>query len=112
MSNDCTLKTLLESIPVEHRPALDTAMADQSIGAIGNPMRSIGTTFIPVIFTDAQTGESIRVVLYAIVVPSLFMGMFIGMSVNFFKSQSWGDGTVMHTFDFGRGKERKIRGII
>jgi hypothetical protein len=76
-------------------------------------MTSIGTTFIPVIFTDAKTGERIRVVLYALVVPKLFMGMFIGASksAGFLQSSGWGPEGVMYTFDFGQGGVRKIKGI-
>jgi hypothetical protein len=53
-SNVCTLKALLESIPVEHHPALDTTNAGQSIKTIvkGEFVKSIGTTFIPVIIKD------------------------------------------------------------
>ena len=65
-------------------------------------MKSIGTTFFPVILTDALTGERIRIVLYAIVVPNLFMGMFIGASAQFLESQLWDSDGVMYTFDFGQ----------
>jgi hypothetical protein len=41
-------------------------------------MKSIGTTFIPLILKNKDTGEKIRIVLYAIVLPNLFMNMFIG----------------------------------
>jgi hypothetical protein len=74
-------------------------------------MKSIGTTFIPVILTDAQTGEKIRIVLYAIVVPNLFMGMFIGGSSKFLKSSSWGPEGIMYTFDFGPGGVKQVKGI-
>jgi len=105
-----TFKALFESIPAEHRPVLDTA--DQTIQTLtSGPMKSIGTTLIPVIFTDEETKEKIRVVLYAIVVPNLFMGMFIGGSVGFLESQAWSFGKVIYTFDFGEGGVRKIKGI-
>jgi hypothetical protein len=74
-------------------------------------MKSIGTTFFPVILTDALTGERIRIVLYAIVVPNLFMGMFIGGSAQFLESQLWDSDGVMYTFDFGQGGVRKVKGI-
>ena len=102
---------MLESIPEEHRPALDTGMAGQSITMLaGDPMTSLGTTFFPVILTDDETGERLRIVLYAVVVPKLFMGMFIGRSVEFCKMESWTSDGVMFTFDFGEGGEHKVKG--
>jgi prolipoprotein diacylglyceryltransferase len=87
-------------------------MLNQSIETLlVGRMTSIGTTFIPVIFTDAQTGEHFRIVLYAIVVPKLFMGMFIGRSARFLGSEAWGPEGVMFTFDFGQGGVKKVRGI-
>jgi hypothetical protein len=76
-------------------------------------MKSIGTTFIPVIFTDAQTNERIRVVLYALVVPNLFMGMFIGQAADWIESQLWGGlgRGPMYTFDFGQGGKCMVMGI-
>jgi hypothetical protein len=73
-------------------------------------MTSIGTTFFPFILTDAETGKRMRIILYALVVTDLFMGMFIGRSVDFCKSEVWSSGTVMFTFDFGQG-ERKVKGM-
>lgn len=87
-------------------------MANQTITTITNKtMKSVGTTFIPVILTDAQTGEKIRIILYAIVVSNLFMGMFIGGSSKFLKSSSWGPEGIMYTFDFGQGGVRQVKGI-
>ena len=87
-------------------------MANQTITTITNKtMKSVGTTFIPVILTDAQTREKIRIILYAIVIPNLFMGMFIGGSSKFLKSSSWGPEGIMYTFDFGQGGVRQVKGI-
>ncbi|KAM6497554.1 hypothetical protein JOM56_008027 [Amanita muscaria] len=104
VSND-----LLESIPEEHRPALDTSLAGQSIELLmGVPMVSVGTTFLPFILTDAETGERMRIVLYAIVVPKLLVGMFIGRPNNFWKGEVWSGG-VTFTFDFGQGGVHKTK---
>jgi hypothetical protein len=95
-------KALLESIPAEHRLVLSTSMSNQTIETLTvGPMKSIGTTFIPVVFTEMQTGESFRVVLYAIVVPNLFIGMFIGQSARFIKAMERGRRGIIYTFDFG-----------
>jgi hypothetical protein len=103
---------MLESIPAEHRPVLDTTIAGQSIEMIaGGPMTSMGTTFFPVILTDKETGERMRIVLYTIVVPKLFMGMFIGRSADFCKEEMWSSGGVVFTFDFGQAGERKVKGM-
>jgi hypothetical protein len=113
MSNVFIYKALLESIPSEHRPALDTTLADQSIATLMvGTMKSIGTTFIPVIFT-AQMGGRIRVVLYALVVPNLFMGMFIGASAtrNWIKEERWRGGVPSYIFDFGQGGKHEVIGI-
>jgi hypothetical protein len=110
-SNIHIFQTVLESIPAEHRPVLDTSIANQTIETItGTAMTSIGTTFIPIIFTDEETRERIRVVLYAIVVPKLFMGMFIGRSSGFIESEAWTFGAVTYKFDFGQGGVRKVKG--
>ncbi|PPQ87420.1 hypothetical protein CVT25_008116 [Psilocybe cyanescens] len=72
-------RALLESIPAEHRPALDTSRAGQEIQNLtSEPLYSIGTALIPVILTNADTGEKFRIVLHAIVVPNLYIHMFIG----------------------------------
>lgn len=87
-------------------------MANQTITTITNKtMKSVGTTFIPVILTDAQTREKIRIILYAIVIPNLFMGMFIGGSSKFLESSSGGPEGIMYTFNFGQGGVRQVKGI-
>ncbi|KAF9471774.1 hypothetical protein BDN70DRAFT_767240, partial [Pholiota conissans] len=71
-------KALLDSIPEAHRPQLNTADAGLKVKTLFEPMTSIGSTFIPLILTNRTTGKKFRVVLYAIVLPKMFMGMFIG----------------------------------
>jgi hypothetical protein len=74
-------------------------------------MTSIGTTFFPFILSDAETGEQMKIVLYAIVVPRLLMGMFIGRSADFCKMEEWSSEGVMYTFDFGQRGVRKVKGM-
>jgi len=78
---------------------------------MGAPLTSIGTTHFPFIISDADTGEKLRIVLYAIVVPRLLVGMFIGNPVDFLHSQKWHSGDVTFTFDFGQGGRRNVKGI-
>jgi len=77
----------------------------------GGSLTSIGTTFFPFILNDAETGEQMRIVLYAIVVPKLFMGMFIGDSVQFLESRVFSPSGTVYTFEFGRGGVHKVDGI-
>jgi hypothetical protein len=73
-------------------------------------MTSIGTTLFPFILSGAETGERLRIVLYAIVIPRMFVGMFIGRPIDFWHSEVWKSG-VTFTFDFGHGGLRKIKGM-
>jgi hypothetical protein len=90
-------KMLLEFIPAEHRPVLDTTIRNQVKEMItGGPRKYIGTTLIPVILTGAQVGASIRIALYAIVVPKLFIAMFVGRTTKFLDSEEWSEGGLMY----------------
>jgi len=72
------IQSLYESIPTEHRPPLNSADAGRTVNTIAtSPMKTIGSTFMPIILTNKDTLEKFRIVLYALVVPNLFMGMFI-----------------------------------
>ncbi|KAF8987510.1 hypothetical protein BDQ17DRAFT_1374991 [Cyathus striatus] len=52
---------LYNSIPDPHRPALDTTHAGQAVPTLmGNGMTSIGNTFLPLLLTNAETGEKFR----------------------------------------------------
>jgi hypothetical protein len=55
--------------------------------ATGDPITCIGTTLLHFVLSDAETGEQLRLVLHAIVVPGLLIGMFIGNPVDFLTSQ-------------------------
>lgn len=73
-------------------------------------MVALGNTFFPLILTDA-TGKRIRIVIYAFVVPSLLMGMFIGQGVSFWKGEAWSNGSSTYRFDFGREEEYIVHGL-
>ncbi|KAJ7505261.1 hypothetical protein B0H11DRAFT_412104 [Mycena galericulata] len=106
-------QNLFESIPAENRPALDTSVAGQSVpfSVLGSSATSIGSTFLPFILTTT-TGERIRLVLHALVLPNLFMGMFIGNRVSWLKSEAWGRGNgPRYTFDFGQAGQCEVQGI-
>jgi hypothetical protein len=96
-------QALLESIPSEHRPALNMTLAGQKVETltVGN-LQSIGTTLIPFILTNKDTCEKFRIVLSAIVLPNLFMGMFIGANGgDIVRTTQWGHNGVVFGFSFG-----------
>ncbi|KAF9471772.1 hypothetical protein BDN70DRAFT_938695 [Pholiota conissans] len=100
-------KALLDSIPKDHRPALDTRRAGQAVETFSGTLISIGTTFLPVIFTNYTTGEKFRVVLYAIVMPSLYVPMFIGGSRgSVVQTTQYTNEGPKHGFGFGPGDEK------
>ena len=93
---------------------MKTDDAGQTIPYImGQPFKAIGTTLFPVVLTNAQTQERIRLVLHAFVVPQLLMGMFIGkQTATFLKVEAWSGGSPRFTFDFGGGLgEIEIQGV-
>ncbi|KAF8799947.1 hypothetical protein BYT27DRAFT_7175872 [Phlegmacium glaucopus] len=104
-------KALLESIPPEHRPTIDTDM-NQTIDTLASGvLQSIGTTLIPFILTNMGTGEKFRIILYAIVVPNLFMNMFIGRR-DLIASEAWRGGGPIFGFRLGEGdEETMVKGI-
>lgn len=105
---------MLESIPPEHRPALNTDYKPAVETLTSGMMTSIGTTFIPLILTDQDTGEKIRIVLHAIVLPSLFMNMFIGtIGGELVRSTAWGSDGPVFGFNFGPSPDdlTYVRGI-
>ncbi|KAF8188740.1 hypothetical protein BJ912DRAFT_1143343 [Pholiota molesta] len=105
-------KALLESIPRAHRPALDRRTAGQAVATLtAGDMRSIGTTLFPLLLTDYTTGEKFRIVLHAIVLPNLFMGMFISGG-GVVRTTQWRDGVPVHGFGSGDGDEvTLVKGI-
>jgi len=80
---------------------------------MGQPLKAIGTTFFPIILTNAQTQERIRLILHAFVLPKLLMGMFIGRgTATFLRVESWSGGSPRFTFDFGGGLgEIEVQGV-
>jgi len=76
-------------------------------------MTAIGSTFIPIILTNKDTLETFRIVLYALVLPNLFMGMFIadGSLVRMAQWSSSGPTFVLRLDETGRGSEIKVQGI-
>ncbi|KAJ7149330.1 hypothetical protein C8R43DRAFT_888163 [Mycena crocata] len=105
---------LFELIPVDHHPSLDTGTAGQTVpfSLVGGSAKIIGTILLPFILTTI-TGERIRLVLHALVLPKLFMGMFIGKGgQSWLQSEAWGRGNgPLYTFDFGQAGEHKVQGI-
>ncbi|EDR14529.1 uncharacterized protein LACBIDRAFT_305211 [Laccaria bicolor S238N-H82] len=105
---------LIDSIPAAHRPVVKTDDAGQTIPYImGQPFKAIGTTFFPIVLTNAQTQEHIRLVLHAFMVPKLLMGMFIGKgTATFLKIEAWSGGRPRFTFDFSGGLgEIEVQGV-
>lgn len=105
-----SLKALLDSIPVEHRPAIDTSQVGQAVGTFFDDIKPIGTTLVPIIFKNADTKEKFRIVLHAIVVPKLVTPMFIGASSGcLIRSRSYGPDGVEYHFNFSDDEKEDIR---
>jgi len=105
-------KTLLDSIPAEHRPVIDTTMANVHVETIiGTGFHTIGTALVPIILTDAETSEKFRIVLYALVIRDMIMGMFISQGSKFLRAYFHTSTRGEYTFDFGNGGIRKVEGI-
>ncbi|KAF8957766.1 hypothetical protein BDZ97DRAFT_1924275 [Flammula alnicola] len=115
-------EALYESIPLQHRPVLDTSEAGRDVQLIlaGSTMKTLGSTFLPfIIITD--TDEKVRMVLRVFVVKTLLLGMFWGMhgpfANNVAYSMSYGGdenprgfGPVI-SFDFKNGQKYRFFGI-
>ncbi|RDB23868.1 hypothetical protein Hypma_009203 [Hypsizygus marmoreus] len=104
-------QALYNSIPLEHRPALDTSDAGKSVNLtiIGGTMTTVGSILFPFILTTDES-EQVRLVLKVYVVPNLLMGMFWGQGQTGFKwSYQYGGFQNPNghgprfNFDFGRG---------
>ena len=74
------MKALLDAIPEEKRPVLDETNAGRKIELplTGGEIVTLGSVFFPFLLTDMDTGERMRYVLNAFVVPKLLIPMFIG----------------------------------
>ncbi|KAI3614334.1 hypothetical protein WG66_000187 [Moniliophthora roreri] len=109
---NCTLvsKRLYESIPSEHRPPLDTTDGGLAVSFMtGGSQKSIGSTIMPIVLTDANTNQKFCIKLYALVMENLLMGMFVGKEgIKFIKGEMWGGGRVTYDMDFGNGKTATI----
>ncbi|KAG6911048.1 hypothetical protein DXG01_004562 [Tephrocybe rancida] len=95
---------LYESIPSEHRPALNEADAgtEISLQIMGGSMTALGTTYLPFLLTD-DTNQRVRVVLHTYVVPRLLMGMFLGTSsLSFDLTTQFGRGGPTFIAKFGQ----------
>ncbi|MCJ1375316.1 hypothetical protein MMC20_006551 [Loxospora ochrophaea] len=74
-----------ESIPEEHRPELNSLETPPVAFRGPNAtvrMTSLGTTFVPILFRNANTGKLFRVKLHAYVVLKLLKGMIISQPVS------------------------------
>ncbi|KAH9484604.1 hypothetical protein JR316_0004086 [Psilocybe cubensis] len=101
-------RALLESIPSEHRPTLDTTFAGQEVESFAGVLRSLGTTLFPLILKNAKTGESFRVVLHAIVLPKLYIHMFIGgQGSPILRTTAYTNGVPVHGFSFDGSENAK-----
>jgi len=99
-------QALWESIPTTHRPSLSGFQAGTAVEYLGTTHLAIGSTILPVILKDGDTGQPFRVKLFALVVPDLRMGMYIACSAPFYfyyTSSKYDDGTedAFHLFSFG-----------
>lgn len=105
------LQALYESIPEAHRPALNTRFAGTEVPfrIFGESEEAIGSTIMPIVFTNARTGKKFCIKLYALVLPKLMMGMFIGEgSATYFRMLKREAGMMKWVFDFGNGEEVEV----
>jgi len=56
---------------------------------LGSSQKTLGSTVMPVVLKDKDTGKRFIIKLYAHVVPNLLMGMFISASAPYIRSWSW-----------------------
>jgi hypothetical protein len=105
-------KALYESIPEAHRPPLNTTAAASSASfLIGEPQSPIGSIIMPVVLINADTGTRFRIKLYALVLPRLLMGMFIGSGTakEYLRTcQTFRDGRILWSFEFRDGEITKV----
>ncbi|KAF8963788.1 hypothetical protein BDZ97DRAFT_1661231 [Flammula alnicola] len=109
-------QALYESIPLQHRPTLDTSETgrDVELILIGAKMATLGSTYFPFILTT-DTNEKVRMVLRVYVVKNLLVGMFWGMHGPFARgvdcsTQYSRDGPTF-TFAFKNGQTCRFHGI-
>ena len=64
---------------------------------------------MPIVLTDATTGQKFCIKLHALVMESLLMGMFIGEGgIDFIESTSWGTGAVTYGMSFLNGRKAQV----
>lgn len=77
---------------------------------MSHKVKALGSIIMPVVFTDAITGKKFCIKLYALVLESLQMGMFIGedSAETFLESSRWGGGTVTYNMKFRDGHRVQV----
>ena len=69
----------------------------------------LGSTIMPIILTDATTGQKFCIKLYAFVFESMATDMFIGNDgTGFIKRTTWDAGAVTYEMSFGDGREVQV----
>lgn len=91
------VQALLESIPEAHRPALDQSDAGTQVKTMFDSMKAIGSVMFPFLLTHGDTGERMRYILRALVLPDLYIPMFI----------SGPDDGVVERMQFGGRADRR-----
>ena len=87
------VQALWESIPKDHRPTLEESDAGLEVETLmGETMTTVGSVAFPLLLTNLHTGERMRYVLRAYVLPNLYLPMFI----------SFGGGGVVETISGDR----------
>ena len=113
IQTDLPLQAFYESIPKEHRPPLNTSHQGRVSFLTGGTQETLGSTLLPILLTDASSGQKFRVVLYANVLENLLIPVFIGQSretVPFLASQGWGASGPTYTFNFD-GRRIDVKGV-
>ena len=110
ISND-----LYKSIPDQHRPSLDQDNQPEVEFMMGGSAKALGTTFVPILLRNAETGNLFRIKLHAYVLPRLRIPMFISHP-RWIRESSYDAGRDnIHSCDFGTDgivklKEEPFRG--
>ena len=99
-------QAVYESIPQPFRPPLNTSQA-----IFGDGIETIGSTVMPFVLVDKITATSFELKMHALVVPTLFLGMFIGYGNNILNNWKLGrceDGSMRWTFHLDLGNGRMV----
>jgi len=69
----------------------------------------MGSTIMPIVFTNAETGERFCIKLYALVLENLLMGMFIGtFGSRFLETRGMSPEKDTFTMKFPNGQKVKV----